>query len=285
MPITNSNLELQIVFFFYETSKPGLTYDSQLYHPNALASTVAQYKAHKTGPLSVFPFGTFAWARLDTQLSDSPLWTNAPRAGGRDPMGLAPCQPHIEMWNSECYGGPLDFVDFPVNGEHVFAMVALLWNAKSRGTVTIDSSDPMGVPVVDPNFLSDEEGLDMLVLSEGCRYANAIAMNGKGTKDIVNGSWPRGRDHHTWTSSREQWTEYVRENAMQCYHPAGTCKMGKADDAMAVCDERLRVRGVKGLRVVDVSVMPIVNNGHTQMPAYAIGEKAADTIKEDWKRA
>ena len=57
--------------------------------------------------------------------------------------------------------------------------------------------------------------------------------------------------------------------------------MGKSSDPMAVVDERLRVRGVKNLRVVDLSVMPLVNNGHTQMPAYAIGEKAADMIKED----
>ena len=56
--------------------------------------------------------------------------------------------------------------------------------------------------------------------------------------------------------------------------------MGMADDPMAVLDEQLRVRGVQGLRVADVSVMPSLNMGHTQMPAYAIGEKAADMIKE-----
>jgi choline dehydrogenase-like flavoprotein len=57
--------------------------------------------------------------------------------------------------------------------------------------------------------------------------------------------------------------------------------MGKKDDPMAVLDERLRVRGVKGLRVADTSAMPLINNGHTQMAAYAIGEKAADLLKED----
>ena len=56
--------------------------------------------------------------------------------------------------------------------------------------------------------------------------------------------------------------------------------MGKSDDPMAVLDEKLRVKGVHGLRVVDVSVMPELNNGHTQMAAYGIGEKAADLIKE-----
>lgn len=64
------------------------------------------------------------------------------------------------------------------------------------------------------------------------------------------------------------------------YHASGTCKMGKADDPMAVLDEKLRVRGVQGLRVADCSVMPIINAGHTQMPAYAIGEKCADLLKE-----
>lgn len=59
--------------------------------------------------------------------------------------------------------------------------------------------------------------------------------------------------------------------------------MGKSDDALAVLDEKLRVRGVKGLRVADVSAMPKVNNGHTQMAAYGIGENAADLIKADGK--
>ena len=59
--------------------------------------------------------------------------------------------------------------------------------------------------------------------------------------------------------------------------------MGRADDAQAVVDERLRVHGIESLRVVDCSIMPILHNGHTQMPAYAIGEKGADLIKEDYK--
>jgi choline dehydrogenase-like flavoprotein len=66
---------------------------------------------------------------------------------------------------------------------------------------------------------------------------------------------------------------------MTGYHPGGTCKMGTTEDPMAVLDPELRVKGVKGLRVADTSVMPLLNQGHTQMPAYAIGEKAADLIK------
>lgn len=58
--------------------------------------------------------------------------------------------------------------------------------------------------------------------------------------------------------------------------------MGKASDPNAVVDEKLRVKGVKGLRVADCSIMPVLNGGHTQMPAYGIGEKAADLIKAAW---
>lgn len=58
--------------------------------------------------------------------------------------------------------------------------------------------------------------------------------------------------------------------------------MGKSSDPKSVVDENLAVRGVKGLRVVDCSIMPILHGGHTQMPAYGIGEKAADIIKEAW---
>lgn len=58
--------------------------------------------------------------------------------------------------------------------------------------------------------------------------------------------------------------------------------MGKSDDPAAVVDEKLCVRGVKGLRVADCSIMPILHGGHTQMPAYGIGEKCADLIKAHW---
>ena len=60
--------------------------------------------------------------------------------------------------------------------------------------------------------------------------------------------------------------------------------MGSPHDPLAVLDERLRVRGVEGLRVADVSVMPLLNQGHTQLPAYAIGEKCASMIKQDWSQ-
>jgi choline dehydrogenase-like flavoprotein len=109
-------------------------------------------------------------------------------------------------------------------------------------------------------------------------------------------------------TKREDWEPHVRKHTTTCklpffisfallttscisslmltggctgYHASGTCAMGKPEDANAVLDSRLRVRGVRNLRVADVSSVPKVNNGHTQMVAYGIGEGAAEIIKED----
>ena len=88
---------------------------------------------------------------------------------------------------------------------------------------------------------------------------------------------------HRYVISKCQRLEDIQTDPGTGYHPAGTCKMGRSSDLKAVVDDRLRVHGIDGLRVVDCSIMPILHNGHTQMPAYAIGEKGADLIKEDLK--
>ncbi|KAJ4353382.1 uncharacterized protein N0V89_005111 [Didymosphaeria variabile] len=279
LPGVGGNLMDHVLcFIFYEVSEPNLTNDHLAYHDNAIASTYKLYQEKKSGILSTFPFGIFGYARLDERLKDSELWTNAPRQGGRDPMGLLPSQPNIELWNTELYGGPKQYTDFPVDHKHVFAQCALLFNQHSRGSVTLKSKDPLENPVIDHNYLSDP--LDMLVLSEGCRLANDIVMKGKGTKDVIKGSWPSNLTHHA-NATREDWEEHVRQHATTCYHASGTCAMGKPDDKDAVLDGRLRVRGVRNLRVADCSSVPRVNNGHTQMVAYGIGEGAAEMIKED----
>ncbi|KAH8678590.1 hypothetical protein BGZ60DRAFT_468061 [Tricladium varicosporioides] len=266
-----------IVFIFYATSKQNITNDYLLYKPDALGEAYRQWKEEKRGALSTFPFGAFAYARLDERLKNEPLWKDAPRAEGRDPMGLTSSQPNVEFFSTECYGGPKQYADFP-DGEktHAFSIIAELFSPKSRGSVRLKSVDPKDNPVVDHNYLADE--LDVLVLSEACKFGNEIITQGKGTAEVTEGSWPATLKHHKYTK-REDWVPYVKENATTCYHPGGTCKMGADDDMMAVLDNELRVRGVKGLRVADTSVMPLLNQGHTQMPAYAIGEKAADLIK------
>ncbi|CAF3493742.1 unnamed protein product [Fusarium graminearum] len=280
LPGVGKNLQDHlIVFMFYETEKEGITTDSLLYHGDALSKAFTQWKEEKKGPMTVFPFGIFAYARIDERLKDSEIWNSAPRKEGRDPMGLTPKQPQIEFFTTECYGGPKQFDQFPIDNKHAFSMIAELFAPKSRGTVTLRNAEATAVPVVDCNYLSDP--LDLEVLAEACAFGNEIIIEGAGTKDIVKGSWPSDLVHHKH-KTREDWKEYVKNNATTCYHASGTCPAGKKDDPKAVVDEKLQVYGVKGLRVADCSIMPTVNNGHTQMPAYGIGEKAADMIKEAW---
>ncbi|TVY87032.1 Oxygen-dependent choline dehydrogenase [Lachnellula willkommii] len=279
LPGVGKNLIDHLVLLsFYEVSEPATTNDHLIWHTGGKEKSLAQYKTNKTGFFSQFPFGTFAFARLDDKLANSTQWQNATHSEGRDPMGLLPTQPHVEFWNTECYSHKYTLKDFPDDDKYAFAMATELFAPRSRGEVSIKSTDPTENPIVNHNYLKDP--LDMLMFSEACRTANEIATQGEGTKDIVIGSWPRTNKHHTFTT-REEWESVIRSNADTCYHPAGTCKMGKVNDPMAVLDEKLRVRGVSRLRVADASSMPSLIGGHPQMPVYGIGEKAADLIKAE----
>lgn len=118
----------------------------------------------------------------------------------------------------------------------------------------------------------------MAVLAEACRIAHEVVMKGRGTKDLIIGPWPKTTSFPTDLTA---WKEHVRTFCGSCCHASGTCKMAPNDDPMGVVDHRLRVRNVKSLRVADVSILPILNSGHPQAPAYAIGEKVADMILQD----
>ena len=92
-------------------------------------------------------------------------------------------------------------------------MCNLLFNQRSRGSVTLKSADPADNPVVDHNYLSDP--LDMLVMTEACVFANEMVMRGRGTQGCVKGSWPAHLTHHTH-STRDDWIPHVKEHATTC---------------------------------------------------------------------
>jgi choline dehydrogenase-like flavoprotein len=164
----------------------------------------------------------------------------------------------------------------PVTGEGVFTLITLLCGTKERGTVRLSSNDPKSKPIIDLAHLDNE--LDVAVLAEGCRLGHEVLTKGCGTKDIISGPWPKITSH---PNDLAGWKEHVRTSSDTCHHPGGTCKMAPDNDPMGVVDNRLRVRNVRGLRVADVSILPFLNSGHTQAPAYAIGEKVAHMVLQD----
>ena len=276
-------------------STANLTHDSHLHHPGGAEASMAQYAATKTGFFSSFPFGVFAFARLDDQLSSSPHWKNTSNTTPpRDPTSPLPSQPHVELMHTELYSGyihgphPTLLAGPPPT--HGFEMMTLLFAQQSRGAVTLSSPSPTAKPRIDPQYLSHP--LDALVLAQGARFAHEILTSSKALAPHLRGFMPVLEDRclGLWDGDKDTdlqgWEDYIRAYGGTMHHPAGTCRMGRADrkdKEGVVVDERLRVLGVKGLRIADCSVMPRLNGGHTQMVAYGVGERAAEILIEDWK--
>jgi choline dehydrogenase len=142
---------------------------------------------------------------------------------------------------------------------------------ESRGRVGLRSSDPFDDPAIFANYLSAEE--DRRALREGVRMMREVASQPALDPYRSEELFP-GED----IQSDEAVDAWIRSAAETIYHPVGTCRMGADGDPMAVVDAQLRVRGLKGLRVVDASVMPTLVGGNTNAPTIMIAEKAADMI-------
>jgi choline dehydrogenase len=143
---------------------------------------------------------------------------------------------------------------------------------QSRGRLRLKSGDPRQYPSMVANYLADEADRRTAIggMKAVRRIAEQPALKGWIDSEVIPG---------TAVQSDAEWLDFMRANGGSIYHPAGTCKMGTANDRMAVVDERLRVRGVEGLRVADASVMPQVVSGNTNAACIMIGEKCADMIR------
>jgi choline dehydrogenase len=152
---------------------------------------------------------------------------------------------------------------------HGFTIGVILLRPESSGSIALKSGDPRAHPAIRPNYLAAPN--DMAALIAGIRFARRLAAAPPFDPYRGDEVWPG-----SGAQSDAHLTEFVRAKSETLYHPVGTCKMGA--DAMAVVDERLRVRGLEGLRVADASIMPTIIGGHTNAPAIMIGEKAAELL-------
>jgi choline dehydrogenase len=163
---------------------------------------------------------------------------------------------------------PVPFKDHgltPPTGHGITVGVILL-QPESRGRIGLNGTDV----TIDPGYLTAEADVKRLVA--GLKTAKQVFATAA-MKPYAGGPMAP-----YWApESDEELAQWVRERGETLYHPVGTCRMG-ADDA-SVVDPSLRVRGIEGLRVVDASIMPTLNRGHTHAPAIMIGEKGADLIR------
>ncbi len=212
--------------------------------------------------------GIFEWRRHRTGL----LTTNFGEGGAF--MRSTPGEPVPDLQLHFVVGKLVDHGRKTVFG-HGYSCHVCVLRPKSRGSVTLASTDPLAAPLIDPAFLSDDDDTARLV--RGFKLMRQIlgqpALAQYGGREVAASAAAQ---------TDAQIEAYVRQHADTIYHPVGTSRMGPSSQAAAggsVVDAELRVHGLQGLRVVDASVMPQIVGGNTNAPTIMIAEKAADLIR------
>ena len=207
-----------------------------------------QYALTRSGPMSMAPSQLGAFTRSSPDRAHANL------------------EYHVQPLSLDAFGEGLH--PFPA----VTASVCNL-NPTSRGTVMIRSNRFDDAPAIAPNYLSTEE--DQAIAAQSLRQVRAILAQPALAKYRPE-EWKPGAQFQ----SDAELAKLAGDIATTIFHPVGTAKMGRQEDPEAVVDSHLRVRGIKGLRVVDASIMPEITSGNTNAPTLMIAEKAARWIKE-----
>ncbi|KIG02732.1 GMC family oxidoreductase [Caballeronia concitans] len=211
-----------------------------------------QYALMRSGPMSMAPsqLGVFAKSNPDDAS-----------------IKRADVEYHVQPLSLERFGEPLH----PFN-----AFTASVCNLRptSRGSVHIESPDAHAAPLIAPNYLSTDRDREIAVNSLRLtrRIVSAPALARHAPEEILPG---------IQFQTQEELVEAAGNIGTTIFHPVGTCRMGTDNDPAAVVDSRLRVIGVRGLRVVDASVMPVITSGNTNSPTLMIAERASQMIRED----
>jgi choline dehydrogenase-like flavoprotein len=156
-----------------------------------------------------------------------------------------------------------------VEDTYGFTVTTVVVKPKSRGFVRLRSSNPDDMPLVSPNLLKHPD--DMRLMIEGQKFFLRAFQTEPLARRVKHVAIPAATSDEALTAHCKR---FVKTN----YHPSGTCRMGSASDPLAVLDSRMRVRGVSGLRVCDLSAMPNINAGNTNAPAMMLGSRCAELV-------
>ncbi|KAJ2919584.1 hypothetical protein MD484_g820, partial [Candolleomyces efflorescens] len=221
--------------------------------PPAGPAELEQWKNSRTGPLTEFGGKNLIWSRIP---SNSSIWSgNSDPASGRN-------APHIELALFNL-------------GDLAGASIVLL-TPKSRGSVKLRSNDPFDSPLIDLGYFSNS--FDLVALREGAHIAKKFFTAPAWAGFITTQSLGLDPD----TTPPDVFDSFTRDFATSTLHPTGTAAMSARNAKNGVLDPDLRVKGVKGLRVVDASAIPLIPTGHTQAAVYILAERAVDLIRAAW---
>ncbi len=208
-----------------------------------------QYGLWRRGPLTMSPSQLGAFTRSDPSVASPDL------------------EYHVQPLSLERFGEPLH--PFPA-----FTASVCQLRPASRGTVHVGSPDWREAPIIRPNYLSDP--YDRAVAANAIRVTRRIV-----AQQALARYKPQEFKPGTEYQTEEELIQAAGSIGTTIFHPVGTAKMGAASDSLAVLDDRLRVRGVDGLRVIDASVMPTITSGNTNSPTLMIAERGAEMVIAD----
>ena len=225
---------------------------NSLLKPSNMFKALMQHLFFKTGPLGNSPIEANAFLKSDPSLLRPDIQFHFVPLGITDDYSM-------DIYDMDTF-----------TREDGFGIMAILIRPESRGYIGLKSAKPTDPPVIQPNLLSTSKDREVLLtaLRKSMEVMKAKSLAGYSVNGIHFPKEP---------FTDEALLAHIRKTAETLYHPVGTCKMGK--DSMAVVDDTLKVHGIKGLRIIDASVMPSIVSGNTNAATIMIGEKGADMIK------